>query len=313
MPAGGRCAAQKYGIPTEFWQKMKFCVLGSGSGGNCAVVSSPEGAVLIDAGLSARQIVSRLQVAGVEPESVVGVLLTHEHGDHVRGLDVLLRGPLAGVPVHANAHTRSLVRPQMRTEKTWRVVETGAAFDLGGFRVECFAVPHDAVDPMGFVIERRACGSRLGVLSDLGHATAAVTARLRELDALFLEANYCPKLLANDTKRPWSTKQRIASRHGHLSNDQAAELVREIVSPRLRRLLLGHLSSDCNAPHVALDVLQRALEACQRADVEVLCAGQHEPTPLFPVERPLPPPPPPVAFAAAPTASLVWTQLEIAL
>lgn len=266
---------------------MRFSILGSGSGGNGAVVAGPEGALLIDAGLSARQMLARLEQVGLAASAVRGVLLTHEHSDHVRGLDVLLRGPLAGVPVFANPRTSEMVRRALRAPAVWKLVETGSHFDWAGWRIETFAVPHDAVDPMGFVIERGggAAGSRrLGVISDLGHATAGVIGRLRDLDGLFVEANYCPNLLAADTKRPWSTKQRIAGRHGHLSNDQAAELVTQVLSPRLRRLWLGHLSSDCNRPEVATAVLRQALAARAASHVQVLCASQEVPTPFCDLE-----------------------------
>jgi phosphoribosyl 1,2-cyclic phosphodiesterase len=262
---------------------MHFSVLGSGSGGNGAVVVGPGGALLIDAGLSARQMLARLERVGLAPSAVCGVLLTHEHSDHTRGLDVLLRGPLAGVPVFANPHTSEMVRTSLRAPATWKLVETGSRFEWSGWRIETFSVPHDAVDPMGFVIEHAeggAGGPRLGVISDLGHATTAVIGRLTNLDGLFVEANYCPNLLAADTRRPWATKQRIASRHGHLSNDQTAELVLQVLSPRLRRLWLGHLSSDCNRPEVATAVLRRALDARAAAHVEILCASQDEPTPF---------------------------------
>lgn len=265
---------------------MQFSVLGSGSGGNSAVAADASGALLIDAGLSAKQITARLACVGIPLSAVRGILLTHEHGDHTRGLDVLLRGPLAGVPVFANAHTAEMVRRSLRAPAAWRLVETGSRFEWAGWRVETFSVPHDAVDPMGFVLEHApgaGGGPRLGVVSDIGHATTAVIARLRELDALFVEANYCPHLLAADTKRPWATKQRISSRHGHLSNDQTAQLVADIFTPRLRRLWLGHLSSDCNRPDVASAVLRRALTGLAAACPEILCATQHEPTPLCPI------------------------------
>jgi phosphoribosyl 1,2-cyclic phosphodiesterase len=262
-------------------KSMHFSVLGSGSGGNGAVVTGPEGALLIDAGLSARQTLARLEVVGVAPSSVRAVLLTHEHGDHTRGLDVLLRGPLAGVPIYANPHTCEVLRSSLRVPAEWRLVETGSVFECTGWRIETFSVPHDAVDPMGFVIGDPGGGSRLGVVSDLGHTTTTMLAGLRELDALFLEANYCSQLLAADTRRPWATKQRIASRHGHFSNDQAAALVVEILSPRLQRLWLGHLSADCNCPNVATAVLRNALDSRAASHVEIHCARQDEPTPLI--------------------------------
>jgi phosphoribosyl 1,2-cyclic phosphodiesterase len=262
-------------------ESMHFSVLGSGSGGNGAVVVGPAGALLIDAGLSARQTLTRLEEVGIDPSIVRGVLLTHEHGDHTRGLDVLVRGPLSGVPVYANPHTCEVLRPLLRAPAAWRLVETGSFFECAGWRIETFSVPHDAVDPMGFVIEDPGSGRRLGVVSDLGHTSTTVRAGLRELDALFLEANYCAQLLAADTRRPWSTKQRIASRHGHLSNDQAASLVIEILSPRLHHLWLGHLSADCNCPIVATAALRNALASRAADHVEIYCTWQDRPTPLM--------------------------------
>ncbi|MGI8604688.1 MAG: MBL fold metallo-hydrolase [Verrucomicrobiales bacterium] len=289
---------------------MKLCVLGSGSGGNCAVVIGPGGSFLIDAGLSARQILSRLVEIGIAADSLLGVLLTHEHGDHTRGLDVLLRGPLAQVPVYCNPHTCAVVRPALREDKCWRLIETGSAFFLAGLRVETFSVPHDAVDPIGFVLENPSSGSRFGILSDIGHATTNVLARLRDLDGLFLEANYCPTRLANDAKRPWATKQRISSRHGHLSNDQAADLVSAIASPRLRRLLLGHLSRECNCPATATSVLASALTRLGFANIDIVCATQDQPTALFAIA-------PELAFAAMASSrtdvspAVAWQQPEL--
>jgi phosphoribosyl 1,2-cyclic phosphodiesterase len=266
---------------------MKLGVLGSGSAGNCAVVIGPGGPVLVDAGLSARQILSRLGGLGIAAESLCAVLLTHEHGDHTRGLDVLLRDALVGVPVYCNHHTCQVLRPGLRHDKRWRLIETGGTFEIAGLRVETFSVPHDAVDPIGFVIESSLTGSRLGIVSDLGHPTSNVLLRLRDLDAAFLEANYCPTRLANDTRRPWATKQRIASRHGHLSNDQAAELAAAIASPRLRHLLIGHLSQDCNDPATATAVISAGLARRGFGGIEIMCALQDDPVSLFPV---LPPP-----------------------
>jgi len=286
--------------------EMKLSVLGSGSSGNCALINGPGGSFLIDAGLSARQIVSRLARVGVAADSLVAVLITHEHSDHTRGLDVLLRGPLAGVPVYCNTHTGTMVRQTLREEKRWRIVETGSTFELAGLRVETFSVPHDAVDPMGFVIENPASGCRLGVLSDLGCVTTGLLERLCHLDALFLEANYCPTLLANDKKRPWPTKQRISSRHGHLSNDQAAELVCAIASPRLQRLWLGHLSRQCNNPAAATAVLDRALASLGLTGIEIVCAPHNEPTPLFSL-APRFPPRRPALIAEAPVTSRLFS------
>ena len=221
--------------------------------------------VLVDAGLSAKQICLRLSAMGIAPESLDGILLTHEHGDHVRGLRVLTKS--LKVPVYATPSTSHVVRDGLG-EVRWKIFESGGRFSIGGLEVETFAVPHDAVEPVGFVF--RAANRSFGLVSDAGHITPAIAQRLRGVESLFVEANYDDALLEADMKRPWSTKQRISSQHGHLSNAQAAAFVAELVPEGLKRVVLGHLSRDCNKPEVAI----RAVGAC---GLEVCCAGQDEP------------------------------------
>ena len=138
---------------------------------------------------------------------------------------------------------------------------------------------HDAVDPVGFVIHHQA--KRLGLVSDAGFVTRNMTKNLRGLNGLFVEANYDEGLLEADTKRPWSIKQRISSRHGHLSNAQVMDLVREIAHPALSRVVLGHLSSDCNVPHLALSLLRECLTTLGHGHTEIHCACPHKPSEWF--------------------------------
>ena len=152
--------------------------------------------------------------------------------------------------------------------------------------MDSFSVPHDAVEPLGFVMSCRA--ARLGVLSDIGHVTHVVRERLRGVHTLFIESNYDEKLLETDTRRPWATKQRISSRHGHLSNRQTAELVGEIAHAGLARVILGHLSKDCNDPDLAARCVREALHGCGRPETEVHCACQRQPTPHWRVTVPAP-------------------------
>lgn len=270
---------------------LEFTVLGSGSRGNCAVARWEGGAVLIDAGLSTRQILRRLELVGIRPEQISGILLTHEHSDHTNALDVLCRQ--WPVPVYCNPLTHEALVRSLRHPKQWQLVETGERFQLTGLDVETFSITHDAVDPIGFVLQAE--GARLGVLSDLGHVTNLVRQRLRGLHTLFVEANYHEPLLDADTKRPWATKQRIASRHGHLSNGQVADLLRELAHPELRRVVLGHLSEDCNCPDLARDLAMQSLAAAGCPHADVRCANQAEPTPLWPVH----PDPPAIVRSSA--------------
>lgn len=256
---------------------MRFVVLGSGSGGNAAVVECGGLRLMIDAGLSAKQLTVRLQHVGIEPGSLDGILLTHEHGDHVRGLKVFLKqNP---VPVYTTAATARVVRETGIEGGAWKIFEAGQGFTLGAVNIETFAIQHDAVDPVGFVVGTET--RRLGFLSDAGFVTRSMTERLRGLHGIFVEANYDEGLLEADTKRPWSIKQRISSRHGHLSNHQVTELIRDIAHPALGRVVLGHLSSDCNTPDIILSRLRSCLSELGHAHVDLHCACQHEPSDWF--------------------------------
>lgn len=262
---------------------VRLTILGSGSSGNCAVISTERTTLLVDAGLSAKQICLRLEACGFSLDSLDGILLTHEHQDHTGGLEVLSRK--RQVPLFCTALTQETLAGNLkfRQTPTWRLMTTGAAFEFQDLRIESFPVPHDAVDPVGFVIADEE--SRLGILSDVGYVTNLIKDRLRDADSLFIEANYDTQLLENDTKRPWSTKQRISSRHGHLSNEQAAELVREVAHPGLSHVVLGHLSDDCNDPATASKYIRQALDAAGAVDAKVHCAERHKPTPTIEVVR----------------------------
>ncbi len=254
---------------------LRISILGSGSGGNSAVITTGQTTLLVDAGLSAKQLVLRLEAVGVDPESLDGILITHEHGDHIRGLDVFCRH--RRLPVYSNPATREvMVSGALQKPKTWRLVGTGGKFMLGDIEVQTFPVTHDATEPMGFALRDE--DSAIGILSDLGYVTNMVRNQMRDVNTLFVEANYDGLLLQNDTKRPWSTKQRILSRHGHLSNDQTAALVAQVAGPHLHHVILGHLSQDCNEPDLATAAVNQALGGAGQTHVRVECATQQEPT-----------------------------------
>ncbi|MDG2124897.1 MAG: MBL fold metallo-hydrolase [Verrucomicrobiales bacterium] len=256
---------------------LRITVLGSGSSGNCALVVGERVRFLIDAGLSSKQICLRLGQVGVDPGSLDGILLTHEHGDHVRGLDVFCKRH--EVPVVCTPMTREVLQRSLKVPKQWKLVPSGGDFELMGLSAATFPVPHDAVDPVGIVLRDGESG--LGVVSDVGYVTNLMRERLRGLETIFVEANYDEKLLEEDTKRPWSTKQRISARHGHLSNVQTAELVASVAGPHLNRVILGHLSDDCNCPVLAREMILEVLGEKDCGHVDVCCAGRVEPTELW--------------------------------
>ncbi len=254
-------------------------ILGSGSAGNCSLIETPGCRVLIDGGLSARQMVNRLALCGVAPQDIHGVLLTHEHSDHACGIDVWCKQ--FGTPIYCNSLTKEVLQrdtaPELRKE--WRIFATGADFHIRDIAVQSFPIPHDAVDPVGFILHHG--NASLGVLTDLGIATKLVYERVRQVHTLIIETNHDEKLLQNDTRRPWSVKQRIMSRHGHLSNAAAADVLAELLSANLQRALLGHLSRDCNSPELAVATVRDRLRAVGGEYVDVICATQREITPRY--------------------------------
>jgi len=254
-------------------------MLGSGSAGNSAVVATDHCKILVDGGLSARQLVLRLEQCGIAPEQLDGVLLTHEHTDHVCGLEVLCRK--FDVPIYSNALTAEAIRcdGSFKRHRNWRIFVTGAEFSICDVTVQTFPVPHDAVDPLGFAIH--AGSGSLGFITDLGYPTKMIIERLREVQTLVIETNHDEKLLQNDSHRPWPVKQRIQSRHGHLSNTAAVSVIEELLPGKIERIVLGHLSRDCNTPELALGAVHAALAKCGRIDMEVHCAAQSEISPRF--------------------------------
>src|ERR1051325_10804009 len=245
---------------------------GSGSAGNSALVQTDHCRLLVDGGLSARQLVLRLAECGVTPRQLDGVLLTHEHGDHVCGLEVLCRK--FHVPIYCNSLTAEAIRSGTLIEHpNWRLFRTGAEFSICDIVVQTFAVPHDAVDPVGYAFHSGSSG--LGFITDLGYATKMLVERLRHVDTLVIETNHDEKLLQNDSHRPWPVKQRIQSRHGHLSNSAAATVVEQLLAGKLNRVVLSHLSRDCNTPELAAGVMRATLTQRDRNDIEVHCAAQN--------------------------------------
>ena len=256
---------------------VQFTILGSGSSGNCAYLESDETRLLIDAGFSGRQIRLRLATIERSPERLHGILITHEHSDHIQGLAAL--AAKLQVPVYCNRLTKEAIEATLEVRLNYRIFETGASFEIGDIGIDTFSVPHDAYDPVGFLL--RTAEGNIGFLTDLGHATKLVLERVRQANILVLEANHDLQLLRDDTRRPWSLKQRILSRHGHLSNDAAASAAEEIISADLRRIYLGHLSRDCNTPKLALETVSARLAAVGAAHVEILVATQGAPCPTL--------------------------------
>ena len=255
---------------------VQLTILGSGSGGNCAYLETNETRLLIDAGFSLRQIRKRLASIGRAPEGLSGILVTHEHSDHISGLACLCEK--LKIPIYCNRDTKEQVEWLLQTRFDCRIFSTGASFEIGDVIVDTFSIPHDASDPVGFLI--RTTLGNVGFLTDLGHATKLALQRVRAANVLVLESNHDLKML-QESSRPWSLKQRIAGRHGHLSNGDAADAAQEIMSAELRHLYLGHLSRECNRPQLARDVMCQRLQDIGASYVTVELTSQDIPCPTL--------------------------------
>lgn len=239
------------GLRPSRFMAMRLQILGSGSAGNAALLQTAEARVLIDAGFSRRRLTELLRAADTRLEDIDAVFLTHEHGDHAAGVEGFAKHPRT--EIFANAATARVVQRKAAREASWRLFETGATFRFRDLDVTSFSVPHDAQEPVGFTFTHGLEGDlvaprrSLAWLTDLGHAPGHVYPHLRACEVVVVESNHCPALLAADHRRPWSTKQRIAGRHGHLSNADACALLAATAQPGWRRIFLTHLSRDCNS------------------------------------------------------------------
>lgn len=255
----------------------KLTILGSGSAGNSAYLETDEARVLVDCGFSPRQIRLRLAGIGRAPENLTAILITHEHSDHIQGL-VGIAEKLR-IPVYCNRATMDEIVRNFGGQMDFRLFVTGGGFEVGDIAVETFAVPHDAQDPVGFVLRTNA--GTFGFATDLGHMTKLVVERTRTANVLVLESNHDVKMLQDCPHRSWSLKQRILSRHGHLSNEASADGVAEITCDNLRHLYLGHLSRDCNKPEIAFGVMQKRLNQIGANHVRLELASQGTPCPTL--------------------------------
>ncbi|MDQ2659893.1 MAG: MBL fold metallo-hydrolase, partial [Verrucomicrobiota bacterium] len=184
------------------------------------------------------------------------------------------------VPIYCNALTAEAIRcGGLAGHKNWRIFRTGAEFSICDITVQTFPVPHDAVEPVGYAFHAGRAG--LGFITDLGYATKMLVERLREVHTLVIETNHDEKLLQACPHRPWPVKQRIMSRHGHLSNAAAASVIEQLLPGKIERVVLGHLSRDCNTPELARESITARLAQVGRAEVEVFCAEQRQLSPRF--------------------------------
>lgn len=222
--------------------KFKFQILGSSSSGNCAVLSSDAGTILIDAGFTGKKIKDGLKMLGLSVGDVDAVFFTHEHCDHTAGVPGL--SSAHHLNFFANRKTAREVERRYKRTLPWKYFESGDTFDFRDMRVTTFAIPHDSEDAVGYTFE--ICGEKLVWLTDCGKITNLVRSRLADADHLVIESNYDPVML-NRSDRPEELKNRIRGTHGHLSNAQCADFLSEYDNPRLQNIFFAHISRECNS------------------------------------------------------------------
>jgi len=240
---------------------VSVSMLASGSRGNCAVVASSQTKILVDAGISCRETFKRLKLLGEDPHSLSAILITHEHSDHIYGLATLAKK--LRIPVFMTGATHQAWARATRNEKGERPhlekferFESGHGFEVGDIAVRPFTIPHDAADPVGFTF--RAEGIKVGIATDLGYVPPSVRDHLRGCDVLVMESNHDLEMLRVGPY-PWSVKQRVMSRVGHLSNLALADFFTSDYDNSATFVVLAHLSEQNNHPEIARREAERAL------------------------------------------------------
>ena len=252
---------------------LRIASLNSGSNGNCYYIGNAQEAVLIDAGLSYRETIKRMEQLALNPAQLKAVFISHEHTDHISGLEQLSRK--LNLPVYITEKTLYNTSVKLRNE----LINTFSAdvfVDIGALRILPFTKHHDAIDPHSFMVS--ANGVHIGVITDIGHACDDVINCFKQCDAVFLESNYCEEMLEKGNY-PEVLKKRIRSRRGHLSNAQALELFLRYKPSHLQLLILSHLSQNNNTPETALSVFKN-----HAGNVKIVIAGRDAATELFIVE-----------------------------
>ncbi len=254
---------------------LRVCVLGSGSRGNALLLESADTRVVVDAGFGPRALAKRLANVGCDPASVAALVLTHEHVDHAGG--ALAACAKWQWPLYATAGTLAALPTPVVPVRT---VAHHTPWAIGALSFTAHPVPHDAADCVALVAESRASGARLGIALDLGHVPATLPTALERLDLLVLESNHDAAQLAAGPY-PWMLKERIRGGRGHLSNRQAADLLRACAHRGLRGVILAHLSETNNSPDLAAIAARDALAARSRGRrfaTEVVVSAQGHPT-----------------------------------
>ena len=257
---------------------FKFCTLYSGSSGNCSFVQTDSTKILIDAGQSAKKIEEALSSIDIDPYSIDGILVTHEHSDHVKGLGILSKK--FHIPVYANSETWNAMEKQKEKVEDKNVkLFSFNKFSIGDIDVKPFSIPHDAANPCGFNIFNNS--KKISIATDIGHMDKEILQNLLNSNFLLLEANYEPEVLRY-SKYPYLLKSRISGPNGHLSNIDAGKTISYLVNRGLDKVMLGHLSNENNFPELAYKtVVEQMMENnVSQSNLRLSVANRYEASPM---------------------------------
>ncbi len=244
-----------------------FCPLASGSKGNSIFLGTEHTKILIDVGLSFKALKERLSKINVSLEEIDAILISHEHSDHIQALKVIAKK--TSIPILANSETAKGIVKYIGEIPKFKIFSTGESFEFGDLEVHPFTVQHDTPDPVAFSIQTPF--HKLGFCTDLGFASSLVERHLTQCDYLYIEANHTPSMV-HASARPMIYKQRVLGRHGHLSNEDCAALLKKIIHNKLKKIYLAHLSEECNHPTVAYETIQKVLNY----QIDLKIAQQYE-------------------------------------
>ena len=247
-------------------------VLGSGSSGNATVIHAPKGDILVDAGFSGREMVSRFEAAKLDPTRIKAMLVTHEHSDHVKGCRIF--SERFNIPVHLTPRTQVALSQGKYLGMNRNLIAAGSSFELCGVEVSPFSVPHDASDPVGYTFSYQ--GMKIGIATDLGAMNMLSSLRLHGCSALVLESNHDMEMLRNSA-RPIQLKRRIMGRLGHLNNIDAMAALETLLTECSKCVILAHLSGECNTADLVRSLARAQLAKMRRDDILLLVAEQEKP------------------------------------
>lgn len=257
-----------------------FCPLSSGSGGNSCYLGTEKTRILFDVGISFKKLKERLEDIHIDINSIQAVIISHEHADHIKGLEMIVKK--LGVPILCNSDTAKAICQMISVKPKFRIFSTGESFSFGDLEIHPFSIQHDTLDPVAFTVKFG--NIKVGLCTDLGFASNLVASHLMECDYLLLEANHEEEMV-HACARPMIYKQRVLGRQGHLSNKGCGELLSKIHSDRLKHVFLAHLSSECNHPDVAIKTVQSILQREKKVVALSIAYQDRTSDPIF-FERP---------------------------